>query len=116
MTWKRVATAVVLIPLVVGIVLFTSTAVVAIATAVITVLALWEYFALGEAIGHRAYRLWTIFCSLVLICAQWTALNAPKVLISGEPKNVLIVGVKGEFWFLLVTGFLFAYVLGLAAL
>jgi phosphatidate cytidylyltransferase len=90
--------------------------VVAAAVAVITVLALWEYFALGEAIGHRAYRIWTIFCSLVLICAQWTALNAPKVLISGEPKNVLIVGMKGEFWFLLVTGFLFAYVLGLAAL
>jgi phosphatidate cytidylyltransferase len=116
MTWKRVATALVLIPVVVGIVLFTPTWVVAAAVAVITVLALWEYFALGEAIGHRAYRIWTIFCSLVLICAQWTALNAPKVLISGEPKNVLIVGMKGEFWFLLVTGFLFAYVLGLAAL
>src|SRR6266849_2046949 len=70
MTWKRVATAVVLIPLVVGIVLFTSTAVVAIATAVITVLALWEYFALGEAIGHRAYRVWTIVCALYLVLQQ----------------------------------------------
>jgi len=70
MTWKRVATALVLIPVVVAIVLFTSTAVVAIATAVITVLALWEYFALGDAIGHRAYRLWTIFCALVLVLQQ----------------------------------------------
>jgi phosphatidate cytidylyltransferase len=67
MTWKRVATALVLIPVVVGLVLFTPTWVVAIATAAITVLALWEYFALGEAIGHRAYRLWTVFCALLFI-------------------------------------------------
>ncbi|HET6932838.1 MAG TPA: phosphatidate cytidylyltransferase [Candidatus Acidoferrum sp.] len=116
MTWKRVATALVLIPVVVGLVLFASTLVVAVATAVITVLALWEYFALGEAIGHRAYRVWTIVCALMLICAQWMALNAPKILISGEPKNTLLVGMRGEFWFLLVTGFLFVYVLGLAVL
>ena len=71
MTWKRVATALVLIPVVVGLVLFTPTWVVAIATAVVTVLALWEYFALGEAIGHRAYRVWTILCSLLFIYFQW---------------------------------------------
>src|SRR5690348_13340313 len=67
MTWKRVATALVLIPVVVGLVLFTPTWVVAVATAMITVLALWEYFALGEAIGHRAYRVWTVVCSLFLV-------------------------------------------------
>ena len=73
MTWKRVATARVLIPVVMGLVLFASTWVVAVATAVITVLALWEYFALGEAIGHRAYRVWTILCSLLFIYSQWLA-------------------------------------------
>src|SRR5271165_2719088 len=67
MTWKRVATALVLIPVVVGLVLYGSTAAVAVATAVITVLALREYFALGEAIGHRGYKVWTIFCSLLLV-------------------------------------------------
>ncbi len=67
MTWKRVATAAVLIPFVIAIVLFTPTYVVAIATAAITILALREYFALGDAIGHRAYRLWTIVCSLLLL-------------------------------------------------
>jgi phosphatidate cytidylyltransferase len=71
MTWKRVATALVLIPVVVGLVLFTSTAVVAVATAVITVLALWEYFALGEAIGHRAYRVWTIFSAVFMTFCNW---------------------------------------------
>jgi phosphatidate cytidylyltransferase len=75
MTWKRVATALVLIPVVVGLVLFASTAVVAVATAVITVMALWEYFALGEAIGHRAYRLATVACSLLLIYLQWRVLR-----------------------------------------
>jgi phosphatidate cytidylyltransferase len=67
MTRQRVLTALVLIPFVVGMVLYTSTRVVAIATAIITVLALREYFVLGDAIGHRAYRLWTIFCSLLFI-------------------------------------------------
>jgi phosphatidate cytidylyltransferase len=73
MTWKRVATALVLIPVVVGLVLFTPTWVVAIATAVITVLALWEYFALGEAIGHRAYRVWTILCSFLFVFVATTS-------------------------------------------
>jgi len=59
MTWKRVATAAVLVPLVVSLVLWGSTAVVAMAIALFTLLALFEYFALGEAIGHRAYRFWT---------------------------------------------------------
>jgi phosphatidate cytidylyltransferase len=71
MTLTRVLTALVLIPIAIGIVLFTPTWGVAIAVAVFTVLALWEYFALGDAIGHRAYRLWTVFCALLLIFLQW---------------------------------------------
>ena len=93
MTWKRVATALVLIPIVVAIVLFTNTAVVAIATAIITVLALWEYFALGDAIGHRAYRLWTTFCALLLICFQ--CLNAYDSRVS-RPIHFLFGWPIGE--------------------
>jgi len=48
-------------------------------TSIITVLALREYFALGDAIGHRAYRLWTIFCALLLIFSQWF----PTLFIDG---------------------------------
>jgi phosphatidate cytidylyltransferase len=87
MTWKRVATALVLIPVVVGLVLFTSTLVVAIATAAITVLALWEYFALGEAIGHRVYRILTVSCSLLLIYVQWRVLR-PFYYLSVSASNV----------------------------
>ena len=71
MTWKRVATAAVLIPFVVGIVLWGSTAIVALFIALISILALFEYFALGEAIGHRAYRFWTATCALILVFTQW---------------------------------------------
>jgi phosphatidate cytidylyltransferase len=71
MTWKRVATAAVLIPFVVGLVLVGSTAWVAVGLALIIVLALLEYFSLGDAIGHRGYRAWTAICATLLVYAQW---------------------------------------------
>ncbi|HEY2546408.1 MAG TPA: phosphatidate cytidylyltransferase [Candidatus Acidoferrum sp.] len=71
MTWKRVATAAVLIPCVVGLVLFGSTAAMSIGVALVMLLALFEYFALGDAIGHRAYRFWTATCALGLVYVQW---------------------------------------------
>src|SRR6266705_434694 len=71
MTWKRVATAAVLIPFAVGLVLWGSTAIVAITLALVALLALFEYFALGEAIGHRAYPFWTATCALLLVYVQW---------------------------------------------
>jgi phosphatidate cytidylyltransferase len=80
MTGTRVLTALVLIPVVIAIVLFTPTRAVALATAVITILALREYFALGDAIGHRAYRLWTIFCALLLL-AQYPGVVRPDVYV-----------------------------------
>jgi phosphatidate cytidylyltransferase len=86
MTWKRVATAVVLIPFVVGIVLWGSTALLALAVALVTMLALFEYFALGDAIGHRAYRFWTASCALLLIYVQWFAAIAPAY---GMPRRLV---------------------------
>lgn len=90
MTWKRVATALVLIPVVVGLVLFTPTWVVAIATAVITVLALWEYFALGDAIGHRAYRVWTAFCAVLLLFHQLLDCFNHMYILPGSSTTVSI--------------------------
>src|SRR5712671_6162663 len=83
MTWKRVATAVVLVPVVVGLVLWGSTEVVAIAIALVTLLALFEYFALGEAIGHRAYRFWTGTCALALVYVQWRTASEHRYYILG---------------------------------
>jgi len=73
MTWKRVATAVVLIPAVVGLVLGAPTAWVAVAMAGVMLLALFEFFALGAAIGHRAYKFWTAACACGLVFAQYLA-------------------------------------------
>jgi phosphatidate cytidylyltransferase len=80
MTWKRVATAVVLIPFVVGLVLYGSTAWVAMALAAIIALAMVEYFALGDAIGHRAYRVWTLICAILLVFTRWVAVTSDWVL------------------------------------
>jgi len=71
MTWKRVGTAAVLIPLAVGSVLWGSTPVLSLAAALVMLLALFEYFGLGEAIGHRGYRFWTAACALLVVYLQW---------------------------------------------
>ena len=115
MTWKRVVTAAVLVPVVVGLVLWGSTAIVALATALITLLALFEYFALGEAIGHRAYRFWTGTCTLVLIFAQWRAVSEPTYKLAGgiiaHERSASLAGGT-----LPLDAVFFLFVLGIAAL
>jgi phosphatidate cytidylyltransferase len=115
MTWKRVATAAVLVPVVVGLVLWASSAIVALAIALITLLALFEYFALGEAIGHRAYRFWTGTCSLVLIYAQWRAVSEPTYKLAGgiiaHERSASLAGGA-----LPLDAVFFLFVLGIAAL
>ena len=115
MTWKRVATAAVLIPIAVGLVLWGSTAVLALAVALVTMLALFEYFALGEAIGHRAYRFWTATCALFLIYVQWLMGDIPTYKLSGG------LVAQQRVWFFAngfpsLEGVFFLFVLGIAAL
>ena len=115
MTWKRVATAAVLIPFVVGLVVWGSTAIVALAVALVTMLALFEYFALGEAIGHRAYRFWTATCSIVVVFLQWRAVIAPIYKLRGglviyreaDPLALSLPTISDAF---------FLFVLGIAAI
>ena len=83
MTWKRVATAAVLIPFAVGLVLLAPTWALALAVALIMLLALFEYFALGDAIGHRAYRFWTATCALALVYVQYLEAIAPSYELAG---------------------------------
>ena len=65
------ATAVVLIPGVVALVFATPTSWVSIAVAAMMLLALFEFFALGDAIGHRAHKFWTATCALLLVFVQY---------------------------------------------
>jgi len=92
--WKRVATAAVLIPLAAGLVLWGSTAVVALVTALVTLLALFEYFALGDAIGHRAYRFWTATCALLIVYVQWLMGDIPTYTLSGG-----LAAFERSWWF-----------------
>ncbi len=118
MTWKRVATAVVLIPGVVALILKGSTAIVALALAAVILLALFEFFALGDAIGHRAYKFWTAACALAIVYVQWlqVALRAREpgegVLYSGPIQFVFLSGLRVEdvfFFFLIGVGVIALY-------
>lgn len=71
MTWKRVLTAAVLVPTVTALVLLGTTGAVAVGIAAAMLAALFEYFALGDEIGQRAYRFWTATCALLLVSVQW---------------------------------------------
>ena len=115
MTWKRVATAALLIPFAVGLALWSSTAVLALALALVVMIALFEYFSLGDAIGHRAYRYWTVTCAWILIYAQWSAAVAPDY---GLPRGLTIHGEPYSLFEILPTvpGVLFLFVLGVAVL
>jgi phosphatidate cytidylyltransferase len=115
MTWKRVATAAVLIPFVVGLVLWGSTAIVALGLALVVMLAMFEYFSLGDAIGHRAYRFWTVSCSLLLIYVQWLESTMPSDYPAAWEMHYRYT------WRFLggaptIPGTLFLFVLGIAAL
>jgi phosphatidate cytidylyltransferase len=115
MTWKRVATAAVLIPLAVGLVLWGSTALLALAVALVTLLALFEYFALGEAIGHRAYRFWTASCALLIVYVQWLATVVRSGVLVGfaSPSRMTWSMVRT---FPRAEDAIFLFVLGIAAI
>jgi phosphatidate cytidylyltransferase len=119
MTWKRVATAAVLIPAVVGIVLWGSTSIVTLALALVTLLALFEYFALGEAIGHRGYRFWTATCAILILYLQW--LMQWTTTLTRWDKYGGVAYPRRQIW-LLVRLFppgevvFFLFVLGIAAI
>src|SRR5215475_10247534 len=115
MTWKRVATAVVLIPGVVLLTLKASTALVSLGLALVTLLALFEFFSLGDAIGHRAYKYWTAMCAVAIVYVQWLqVVLRPRelgdgVLYTGPIQFVFLSGLRVEEVF-------FFFLLGVAAI
>lgn len=71
MTLQRILTAAVLIPLVVAADLYCPTWLIAILVAVVTFLALKEFFVLGAQSGLRGHAGWTMGCSVLLVVAQY---------------------------------------------
>lgn len=72
-TLARVLTAAVLIPVVVIIVLWGTTPLVTGLAALVLLLALLEFFALGERIGMHGYRFWTSLCAVGVLILQMAA-------------------------------------------
>src|ERR1700686_3567013 len=115
MTWKRVVTAAVLIPVVVGLVLWGSTIVVALVMALVMLLALFEYFALGDAMGHRAYRLWTATCALIILYLQWLTTSVRWGEFGGVTYPTKLVWLLHRF-FPRAEDAVFLFVLGIAVI
>jgi phosphatidate cytidylyltransferase len=107
-TLTRVLTAVVLIPAVIALVWWAPTLIIAAVGATVVVLALLEFFSLGERVGMRGYRFWTCACAVLVMFQQWqtsqferTSLTRDIVLLhqspvfSGTLEMALIVFVFG---------------------
>jgi phosphatidate cytidylyltransferase len=107
-TFTRVLTAIVLIPAVIALIWWAPTLVVAAVGATVVVLALLEFFSLGERVGMRGYRFWTCACAVLVMFQQWqtsqferTSLTRDIVLLhqspvfSGTLEMVLMLFVFG---------------------
>jgi len=68
----RLLTAAVLIPIVVALVWWGPAWALAAVAAGVAILALIEFFALGERVGLRAFRAWTILCAAGIFYAQYS--------------------------------------------
>jgi len=68
----RILTGLVLIPVVVILVWWAPALLLAGVAAVVAILALVEFFDLGERIGLHAFRTWTIVCAALLFYAQYS--------------------------------------------
>jgi phosphatidate cytidylyltransferase len=68
----RLATAAVLIPIVVALVWWAPAIILAGIAAVVAILALVEFLNLGERIGLRGFKLWTYFCTVLVFYAQFS--------------------------------------------
>jgi phosphatidate cytidylyltransferase len=86
MTFQRVVTAAALVPVVVGAVWWGPAWLVALLVAVVTVVALDEFFRLGERAGLRGYHRWATLSALWLVFEQWAA--------AGVKTQALIGGVS----------------------
>ncbi len=69
---KRILTAAILIPIVVALVWLGPPWLLAAVAAAVAILALIEFFELGERVGLRAFRKWTMACAAVLFYAQYS--------------------------------------------
>lgn len=107
-TGKRILTAAVLIPVVMVTVWLGPNWLIALVSACVAVLAIWEFFAVAEHQGLHAYRLWTSLAAVGIIAQQFYASRMASVTNLGDIL-IRVPRVSLEMVF-------FAFVLGVAAI
>ena len=92
----RIATAAVLIPLVVALVWWGPPEALAAGAAAVALVAMWEFFTLGERMGMAGFRAWTMVCAAGIFLAQYAAgtvethsLAGGSVLMKGGALSVV---------------------------
>ena len=88
----RLFTAAILIPIVVIVVLWTPSVVIAALAALVLLLALDEFFRLAERMAMRGYRFWTMLSALALIYAQWAENTVETRHLGGNVELVRNLG------------------------
>ena len=68
----RIATAAVLMPIVVALVWFGPPALLAALACVVAILALFEFFDIGDKVGLRAFKKWTYFSTALIFYSQYS--------------------------------------------
>jgi phosphatidate cytidylyltransferase len=71
--FPRILTGIILVVVVVGLVWWAPAAILAAAGAIVAIIALTEFFDMGERVGLRAFRKWTIVCAAGISYAQYSA-------------------------------------------
>jgi phosphatidate cytidylyltransferase len=83
MTLSRILTAAVLIPAVVLVVWWGPSSVVTVLATAVVLLALLEFFSLGEHVGLHGYRIWTGLCAVAIYFTLWFASAQESHNLSG---------------------------------
>jgi len=83
-TGVRVLTAAILIPLVIALIWWGPTSLVAGAAAIVAVIALLEFFSMAALAGVQAYRVWTCLAAVAIAAQQWSASRAASNMRLGD--------------------------------
>ncbi len=109
----RVLTAAVLIPAVVALVWWGPAPLLAAVAAAVAILALREFFNLGELVGLRAFRYWTFLCATGIFYAQYVAGSADTVTLGSgvtlvRPSSIPFAVSLDEVFLVFVFGLVIA--------
>jgi phosphatidate cytidylyltransferase len=109
----RILTAAVLIPAVVVLVWWGPPALLAAIAAGVAIVALGEFFDLGERVGLRAFRYWTMFCGAGIFYAQYSSGLQETRYLSGA---TLIVAGRNVFGPVSIEAVLLIFLFGVVAI